>query len=166
MAPCADEDSDASGSGINDDQCAICNGRGDLLCCDACPRAFHLACCGKAAEGVLYRTACIFRPNAVMPSGIDKSPGHNSATVCNSFSMQGLITVGLQDVPSGSWFCSRCRQTGAQSALLQQQQAVHRPPAQPCHPLPPPQQQQRWGVPPPPAVQHQGWGGHGSRAVR
>jgi hypothetical protein len=43
-----DSDSGASGSGVNDNQCAICGGRGDLLCCDTCPRAFHLACCGEA----------------------------------------------------------------------------------------------------------------------
>lgn len=42
----AESESEAAGSGINDDQCAICDGRGDLLCCDACPRAFHLSCCG------------------------------------------------------------------------------------------------------------------------
>lgn len=42
----ADGNSDAGGSGVNDDECAICDARGDLLCCEACPRAFHLACVG------------------------------------------------------------------------------------------------------------------------
>jgi len=46
MCASADGNSDAGGSGVNDDECAICDGRGDLLCCEACPRAFHLACVG------------------------------------------------------------------------------------------------------------------------
>jgi hypothetical protein len=28
----------------NDDYCAVCHQGGDVLCCDQCPRVFHLNC--------------------------------------------------------------------------------------------------------------------------
>ena len=35
--------------GDHSDQCMICDDGGQLLCCDSCPRACHLSCCGLKA---------------------------------------------------------------------------------------------------------------------
>jgi len=41
----ADEDeAEETGSIEHDDTCAICDGGGDLLVCDSCPRTFHITC--------------------------------------------------------------------------------------------------------------------------
>jgi len=33
------------GSSKNDSYCWVCHDGGDVLCCDKCPRVFHLTCC-------------------------------------------------------------------------------------------------------------------------
>ena len=46
---------DAKPEDHNTDACCVCSGVGDLLCCDFCPRAFHLKCIGVLA-GVMVGT--------------------------------------------------------------------------------------------------------------
>ncbi len=44
----------------HEEQCGLCGGEGELLCCDGCPAAFHLACVGLAAapEGDWFCAVC------------------------------------------------------------------------------------------------------------
>jgi len=45
-APASAPPSAASGEDPNEDFCAACGMCGELVCCDTCPRALHMPCCG------------------------------------------------------------------------------------------------------------------------
>ncbi|TPX65945.1 hypothetical protein SpCBS45565_g04785 [Spizellomyces sp. 'palustris'] len=47
-----EKDSDELKTQHNDDHCSACLGRGRLLCCDSCPRAFHFHCVEEGFESV------------------------------------------------------------------------------------------------------------------
>jgi hypothetical protein len=39
-----------AGDDGNDENCALCGVGGSLLCCDACPAAYHLRCIGETSR--------------------------------------------------------------------------------------------------------------------
>uniref|UniRef100_A0A8C5AX88 Autoimmune regulator n=1 Tax=Gadus morhua TaxID=8049 RepID=A0A8C5AX88_GADMO len=44
---------------LNDDECAVCKDGGELICCDGCPRAFHLSCLQPPLTSI-PRYGCVF----------------------------------------------------------------------------------------------------------
>jgi hypothetical protein len=51
-----------SPSSESDDLCSACKGAGDFVCCETCPRVFHLLCCdpprAEVPEGAFFCSVC------------------------------------------------------------------------------------------------------------
>ncbi|OIW15789.1 hypothetical protein TanjilG_04324 [Lupinus angustifolius] len=71
----------------NDDLCSICQDGGDLLCCDGCPRAFHI--------GEMLVAFCCYTYSGYMCVAL--------------LYLAVLDCVPLPCIPSGTWYCKYCQ---------------------------------------------------------
>ncbi|RKP30907.1 hypothetical protein METBISCDRAFT_15283 [Metschnikowia bicuspidata] len=77
LAPPSDEPSlDAESANNNDDFCSTCGGTGIFICCDLCPKSFHLLCCAPPLLEVPDKDDWNCR-ECRAASGIDPKPAWN-----------------------------------------------------------------------------------------
>ncbi|EHH16924.1 hypothetical protein EGK_13185 [Macaca mulatta] len=87
----------------NEDECAVCRDGGELICCDGCPRAFHLACLSPPLREIPSK-----RHGAAEPWSPTRGFGDLSPAVLFRMSLTGGRTS------SGTWRCSGCLQVTVQ----------------------------------------------------
>ena len=81
----------------NDDACASCGGEGELVCCDSCPRAYHMT------------TECLGGPNALPPVRLSSFTSRNCFCCCRGRCSVSMFRVCCwQDDDDAQWFCPAC----------------------------------------------------------
>ncbi|CAM9610305.1 unnamed protein product [Chrysoparadoxa australica] len=103
-AEMADEEATAN----NDDFCSVCSEKNemDLLCCDSCPRSFHLACMGmlKVPAGDWHCEYCLknrAEENKASQGAVQRYDPASHALVCHT-PPQADGSPTVREDPSGS----------------------------------------------------------------
>ncbi|XP_040535094.1 autoimmune regulator isoform X2 [Gallus gallus] len=113
----------------NEDECAVCGDGGELICCDGCPRAFHLPCLvpplPRVPSGTWQCSSCVAKLGRLreadtaaeqLPAVPDKEehgaqPGGGHGSTCgrcfSSISAPQRCPTRDGD-PGGLWLCSSC----------------------------------------------------------
>ncbi|NWH54662.1 AIRE regulator, partial [Fregata magnificens] len=90
----------------NEDECAVCGDGGELICCDGCPRAFHLACLvpplPRVPSGTWRCGSCV--ASAAEPGRLREA----DVAAEQSPKIPGEEACGTQQCGEDASVCSRC----------------------------------------------------------
>lgn len=101
----------------NDDYCATCGGTGEFICCDLCPKSFHLLCCGpplrevpednwncsecRAAQGMTQRR--LWNSVGVFGALLNALHGRNPREYCLPRRLRENTFIDVSAGPSGQY---------------------------------------------------------------
>uniref|UniRef100_A0A8C2TZF7 Autoimmune regulator n=1 Tax=Coturnix japonica TaxID=93934 RepID=A0A8C2TZF7_COTJA len=105
----------------NEDECAVCGDGGELICCDGCPRAFHLPCLvpplPRVPSGTWQCSSCVAKPSQLqeaetaaeqLPAIPEKEehsaqPGGSHGSTCGRCFSRISHRPGAQTLTSSPW---------------------------------------------------------------
>ncbi|KAG7389403.1 hypothetical protein PHYBOEH_007513 [Phytophthora boehmeriae] len=100
-----------------DVDCSVCGLGGELLCCDGCPRAFHVACIGllEIPDTEWFCNECNLQTCGSCKKNKIRLDSH---VICGSEDgskgcdrVFHLKCAKLDTVPADDWYCKKCRAT-------------------------------------------------------
>ncbi|XP_075834924.1 autoimmune regulator [Microtus pennsylvanicus] len=98
----------------NEDECAVCHDGGELICCDGCPRAFHLACLCPPLQEIpsgLWRCSCCLQGR------VQKSLSQPEETRPLEPPAETPILLGLRPASEGTRGLSREHPASSDAAI-------------------------------------------------
>ncbi|KAM8953179.1 autoimmune regulator-like [Pelodytes ibericus] len=86
----------------NDDECSVCRDGGELICCDGCPRSFHLYCLMPPLTHIPSGTWRCDNCNAEEPTetGHQNNPADKDIMLCINESLENRVKKKSEDCNS------------------------------------------------------------------